>query len=89
MEEGGKGAWERESKHKEETPGTFSQVEIIPLELFLTLFFMFFFFFVRCKNNKKNSFKKTETTIYILHPFGSCPCVFPKMLSSLYMYKLL
>lgn len=43
MEEGGKGAWERESKHKEETPGTFSQVEIIPLELFLTLFFMFFF----------------------------------------------
>lgn len=33
---------ERESKHKEETPGTFSQVKIIPLESFLTLFFIFF-----------------------------------------------
>lgn len=43
VEEGGKGAWERESKHTEETPGTFSQVKIIPLELFLTLFFIFFF----------------------------------------------
>lgn len=45
VEEGGKQARERESKHKEETPAIFSQVEIIPLELFLTLFFMFFFFF--------------------------------------------
>lgn len=77
VEEGGKRAWERESKHKEETPGTFSQVKIIPLELFLTLFFICFSF-VRCKNNEKNSFKKTEATIYILHPFGSCPCVFAK-----------
>lgn len=39
----GKRAEERESKQKEETPGTFSQVKIIPSELFLTLFFIFFF----------------------------------------------
>jgi len=83
----GEGHGREKASIKKKPQGLFPQVKTIPLELFLTLFFIFFSF-VRCKNNEKNSFKKTETTIYILHPFGSCPCVFAKMLSSLYMYKL-
>lgn len=68
VEEGGKGAWGRESKHKEETPGTFSQVEIIPLELFLTLFFMFFFPLLDVKITKKIlSRKQKPQYIYYIH----------------------
>lgn len=68
VEEGGKGARGRESKHKEETPGTFSQVEIIPLELFLTLFFMFFFPLLDVKITKKIlSRKQKPQYIYYIH----------------------
>lgn len=78
MEEGGKGAWERESKHKEETPGTFSQVEIIPLELFLTLFFMFFFPLLDVKITKKIlSRKQKPQYIYYIH-LAAAPVYFQK-----------
>lgn len=67
VEEGGEGAWERESKHKEETPGTFSQVKIIPLELFLTLF-LFFFPLLDVKITKKIlSRKQKPQYIYYIH----------------------
>lgn len=57
----------RESKHKEETPGIFSQVKIIPLELFLTLFFIFFPL-LDVKITKKNlSRKQKPQYIYYIH----------------------
>lgn len=86
--ESGRG-WERgtgESKHKEETPATFSQVEIIPLELFLTLFFYLFFSFVRCKNNKKKIFQKNRNhNIYTTSIWQLPLCISKNVVFSLHV----
>lgn len=69
VEEGGKRAWEREREKAsiKKKPQGLSQVKIIPLELFLTLFFIFFSF-VRCKNNEKIlSRKQKPQYIYYIH----------------------
>lgn len=87
MEEGGKRAQERESKHKEETPGTFSQVKTIPLELFLTLFLIFFPLLDVKITKKILSRKQKPQYIYYIH-LAAAPVYLQKMLSSLYMYKL-
>lgn len=63
----GKGMGEREKASIKKKPQGLSQVKIIPLELFLTLF-LFFFSFVRCKNNEKIlSRKQKPQYIYYIH----------------------
>lgn len=58
---------EREKASIKKKPQGLSQVKIIPLELFLTLFFIFFSF-VRCKNNEKIlSRKQKPQYIYYIH----------------------
>lgn len=62
-----KGMGEREKASIKKKPQGLSQVKIIPLELFLTLFFIFFSF-VRCKNNEKIlSRKQKPQYIYYIH----------------------
>lgn len=80
----GKGSWERESKHKEETPGTFSQVEIILLELFLTLFFMFFPLLDVKITKKILSRKQKPQYIYYIH-LAAAPVYFQNVLFSLHV----
>lgn len=81
----GKGAWERESKHKEETPGTFSQVEIILLELFLTLFFMFFFPLLDVKITKKFFQENRNHNIYTTSIWQLPLCISKNVLFSLHV----
>lgn len=89
VEEGGKGAWERESKHKEETPGTFSQVKIIPLELFLTLF-LFFFPLLDVKITKKKFFQENRNhNIYTTSIWQLPLCICKNVVFSLHVQIIL
>lgn len=65
-----RGGRERESKRKEETPGILSQVKIYTLGI--VSYPLYFFPLLDVKITKKILSRK-QTTIYILHPFGSCP----------------
>lgn len=66
---------EEESKQRRNPRDTL-HVKIIPPESFLTLFFIFFP--VRCKKKEKKNLSRKQKPQYIIHQFGSCPCIFWK-----------
>lgn len=72
----GWGRMRRKKASKEETPGTLCMLKSSHRNRFLPSFS--FFFLLDVKKKKKKNLSRKQKPQYIIHQFGSCPCIFWK-----------